>query len=1015
MTPGQRLEFVVESRPGDLIRARVDQIGIDVSVRLECADGAHGAEADVTRLAFDAEQITAEAAHDGSYRLVVVAARDAARAGHVRVRVEPSRPATDGDRSAIAAERALQALLATPEVENPRSPESRLASIDALDTVAAGAAAAGEPWTRARALLVRTMLAVEGRLEEGVEPAATESVTLWRQLANAPALAAALNLEAVGLLNIGRYADAEAPLTEAASLSRTTGDLAVASLAMNNLGTVRDTLGDAEAAYVAFREALALRTTAGQGIDEAAVLLNLARLASSLGNLDEARELHERVRPLVAGPDHLARARIWTNNYGNLLRRMGDLAGAQRLHEASLDASRRLQNPAGEAQALNGLGTDLFEMGRLAEAEDYQRRSVTMRRALNDPFGLSAGLQSLARTTSALGRHGEALDLLRESLAIRERVADVRALPGVWHAISEVEQRRDRLDEALAAAQRSMTLVESLRDALTAPSLRASFVAREHVNYEHAIDVLMTALERRGDAAAERLAFEVADRARARNLVDALLASRVDVRTGVSPALLDEERRLEQAVASASARVSALLARRAQDSQVTTARDTLARASSELERHQAQLVRDSPGYASLIRPEPTPIHVVQNELLDPDTVLLQFAVGDTRSFAWAVTTGSLRSVVLPGRAELTTTVRTLRGLYEARTPRPGESPRDAARRVADADRALPGIETALAGQLLSAFAEELTGVWRGRRLAIVPSDVLDYVPFAALPVPGTTARLLDGHEVVVLPSISALRAVRQLRPTRPIARPVVAIVADPVFEPSDPRLATGPRDTSTAGRPSEPATPAPAAILSRGGVVPLGPLSRLAFSRLEATAIAGLLPAGRVRLALGFAANREAATGTGVASADIVHFATHGLVSPDRPAASGLVMSLLDRRGRPQNGFLRLDEIYNLQLAADLVVLSACQTALGAEVRGEGLVGLTRGFLYAGARRVVASLWAVDDSATAALMTRFYQGLLRRGLSPGAALRAAQRDIARQPQWRAPFFWAGFVVQGDWR
>jgi CHAT domain-containing protein len=147
----------------------------------------------------------------------------------------------------------------------------------------------------------------------------------------------------------------------------------------------------------------------------------------------------------------------------------------------------------------------------------------------------------------------------------------------------------------------------------------------------------------------------------------------------------------------------------------------------------------------------------------------------------------------------------------------------------------------------------------------------------------------------------------------------------------------------------------------------------------------------------------------------IVHFATHGVIDAEQPRLSGLVLSLVDRDGRPQTGFLSLADVYNLDLAADLVVLSGCETALGREIRGEGLVGLVRGFLYAGSHSVVASLWRVQDRATAELMARFYRALLQRGKPPAAALREAQLSILRERRWRQPYSWAGFVVQGDWR
>jgi CHAT domain-containing protein len=190
---------------------------------------------------------------------------------------------------------------------------------------------------------------------------------------------------------------------------------------------------------------------------------------------------------------------------------------------------------------------------------------------------------------------------------------------------------------------------------------------------------------------------------------------------------------------------------------------------------------------------------------------------------------------------------------------------------------------------------------------------------------------------------------------------------------------------------------------------------RLRFSRQEAEAIAAFAPEKNRLTALDFVASYETAQSADLSQYRIVHFATHGLLNSQRPELSGIVLSLVDERGRAQDGFLRLHEIYNLKLNADLVVLSACQTALGKEVRGEGLMGLTRGFMYAGAPRVVASLWRVDDRATAELMKRFYRGMLKDGLPAAAALRAAQVSMLKEIRWSAPYYWAAFTLQGDWR
>ena len=195
----------------------------------------------------------------------------------------------------------------------------------------------------------------------------------------------------------------------------------------------------------------------------------------------------------------------------------------------------------------------------------------------------------------------------------------------------------------------------------------------------------------------------------------------------------------------------------------------------------------------------------------------------------------------------------------------------------------------------------------------------------------------------------------------------------------------------------------------------MGDFTRLRFSRQEAESITSLVPKEFGLQALDFAASRATAQGAELGEYRILHFATHGLLNSKHPELSGLVLSLVDEQGQDVNGFLRFHEIYNLELNADLAVLSACQTALGKEIKGEGLMGMTRGFMYAGVQRVAASLWRVGDRATAELMKRFYQRMLKEGLRPAAALRAAQVSMIEEKRWSAPQYWAAFTLQGEWR
>jgi CHAT domain-containing protein len=249
----------------------------------------------------------------------------------------------------------------------------------------------------------------------------------------------------------------------------------------------------------------------------------------------------------------------------------------------------------------------------------------------------------------------------------------------------------------------------------------------------------------------------------------------------------------------------------------------------------------------------------------------------------------------------------------------------------------------------------------------------------------------------------------------------LAVLGDPVFDAEDPRVhkpAAGSeqRPAESPERTGEESALERAAVetgvLGKPGVR----FPRLAFSRQEAEAIHTLVPQKVSLMALDFSASRDTITSERMRRCRRLHLATHSILNSEHPELSGVVLSLVDAQGRPRDGFLRLHEIYNLELPAELVVLSACQTALGKEMRGEGLIGLSRGFFYAGASRVVASLWKVDDEATSQLMRLFYGAMLGpRRMTPAAALRQAQLEVAKETRWQAPYFWAAFTLQGDWK
>jgi CHAT domain-containing protein len=335
-----------------------------------------------------------------------------------------------------------------------------------------------------------------------------------------------------------------------------------------------------------------------------------------------------------------------------------------------------------------------------------------------------------------------------------------------------------------------------------------------------------------------------------------------------------------------------------------------------------------------------------------------------------------------------------------------ETPAQRSSRIAQADKDFEQAASELSRMILAPVAGELGN----KRLVIVADGALQYVPFAALSTSAAYQPLIVRHEVVSLPSASAFAVQRENLANRPPAPKTLAVMADPVFSTADPRVKKD-SEAVAALAATRSLEHLPANVAGSGQLS----IPRLPFTRWEADQILAVARAGSNLKALDFRANRAMATSGELSKYRYVHFATHGYLDTTRAGLSAIVLSLFDEQGKPQDGFLRTHDVYNLKLPAELVVLSACETGLGKDVRGEGLEGLTRGFMYAGARRVVVSLWNVNDKATAALMQRLYTGMLRSNKTPAAALRAAQIEMLRTAQWQSPYYWAPFVMQGEWR
>ena len=408
------------------------------------------------------------------------------------------------------------------------------------------------------------------------------------------------------------------------------------------------------------------------------------------------------------------------------------------------------------------------------------------------------------------------------------------------------------------------------------------------------------------------------------------------------------------------------------------------------------------------------------QLLDDDTLLLQYSLGQQRSHLWAVTRTKISHYFLPAREDIERSAEILqRALTAKEAQRPGESASQYLERLRQAQ---PNQYESNALDLSRLVLRPVWSQLGNKRLVIVADGKLQYIPFEVLRVPkstendqGQSQTVLLNNEIVYQQSASTLAMLREV--LRPNATKTVAVIADPVFNNVDPRVTASQRQNMTAmAREAKEKLDRSLRDIGDTGEGEFA-LAKLDYSRREADAIEKIAPRGSSLKAVGFKANRSLVTNPVLKQFQTVHFATHGILNDEHPELSGIVLSMLDERGQPADGFLTLRDIYNLDLPVHLVVLSACRTGVGRSIRGEGLIGLTRGFMYAGAQSLVVSLWRVDDKATAELMTRFYRHMLEKDKLPAAeALRQAKLEMMQSnPMWRAPYYWAGFVLHGDWK
>lgn len=1048
LVPGRPQSFDVDSRrsatyaltlrTGEYAEIRVEQLSGLAQVEVE-----RPAQAGETRF-LDAGKhgiirISLPADTGGRYAVRIVPYEpDGAAAG--RVRASTVRAATRADRERAAAE-VLEA-----RAESSRHVGAAASWPQAVRDYESAAAAARR---LGDVTLLRDALTGESRLQayrlgnyRAALALARESVALpddgdlpgqalaWKNLASAEYFVAdyTLNIRAA---------------RQALALYRRTGDAYWQGILLGNLAYTYREIGRSALALEAASESLAIARSIHDWFGVDFDLEALAEFHLSRGELDRSFELYQQaLESMREHPYPQEQAAVW-NGLGELFEVADDPAAAQDAFGKALPLAIGAHDSAGALKVLANLAAVSLQQGEADAAKRYYEQGLERATALALPREQSFLLAGLASALDAAGDAQGAIADYHRAVALATRISEADSEATAWQGLGDAEARSGRTADAAAAyerayalwsressrvraatalaslarldldrgalesarprIERALALIETSRATLTSRDLRTSYFASQHAYYDLGVSVLM-ALDRQHPGRGYGIAaLHIAERGRARTLLDALNGADRVPSGLVPPDLAEAQRRNREQLDAAYARWRDLLedpsARADQFAALRRRIDALQRSGDEIE---ARAVAASVRYAAVSSARPASLARIQHVLLGRDAALLCYWVGESRSYAWLIRRDGVSTMTLPGAAVLARGADELRRAITARLrPLAGEGVVGRVERIRAADRRADELAGELGAELLPG-GRSLTSL---DTLYVVADGPLFGVPFAALKPQGSADSLVRSMAVLQEPSASVLLALGAgARPHRREAESI-AVFADPVYTRDDPRFAP---ETPSAGRPAAPLS----AVARWAPEVSAAALPRLLGSRDEALGIESLRGPAHTVVRMGFDATARSVRATPWTRFDIAHFAVHALVDPEHPQLSGLVLSMFGRAGAPEDGVLRLRDIYALDIPVGLVVLSGCRTLEGSAVPGEGLVGLYRAFLMAGAQAVLGSLWSVEDQATSRFMRALYANLLHRGLSPADALRATQIAFADSRDFAAPYYWAGFSVEG---
>ena len=816
---------------------------------------------------------------------------------------------------------------------------------------------------------------------------AGEALTVWQSIANDRGVVRSH-------LQLGIYQFAKASLVEAAQEFQSALDLAIRINDTQLQAQSLVYLGYVEYRKGAWQDLFSFMTRAEELIDNEAEPYLMGRITAGfaeafietglpevgLQKYREALEYYHQTntpRPLVSMSWGIGRAQFILGNYPEALSIL-----QQTLADAELN-----KFTSWVAQCHDYLGRTYAAMNQQSQALAHFQTAIELYAGLDNPMEEARVRALIGQLYETQGKLDEAQQFYQRALQTFDALNDRIDRSVTLFAMGQLEMKRGNYKTAENHLRQSIETTENIRSMSTSRDLTAAFSATVHDRYLQYIQCLM----HRNDRQAAAQAFEISESARARSLVEFLRSTETNLLVHLDPELANQEKSLRHLMRAKEDDRVALVSKKYEKADLEKLDAELAQFEAQYKSVSATISRRFPTYDQITRPRGWDLARIQQQVVNnDDTVLLEYILGADKSYVWAITRDSLTAHEIPG--EVGKASQTVYNLLKERSK--------------GNENQLTQAAQALSQMVLSPVADQLNK----RRIIVIADGALNYIPFQMLPSPLSNSEpLVAQHEIINAPSASVLGELREEVATRGVRAKVLAAFGNPALGSSNQS------DNASDSASNEHLRYALRDIELNGDDFDLSAIGQLFFAEREINSLREIATPAATFAATGFAANRKQLFSMDFSQYAILHFATHGLLDPSRPEHSGILLSMVDDQGKKQEGFINLQDVYSLRAPVDLVVLSACRTGLGREIRGEGLVGLTRAFMYAGATTVVASLWKVDDEATAELMKRFYTEMLQNRKTPDEALRIAQNSVRQIPDWSAPHFWAGFTLQGEYQ